>query len=169
MKYFKIGEVINTHGLKGELKIYSTSDFDDERYQIGNTVYLYQNDTYTPFKVASYRVHKGFPLVSFEGYQDINLVEEFKGSLICISEEDRAPLPEGKHYVDELLGLDVYSDKDEYIGKVIDVEETNGAQNNLRVEREDGTSVLIPNVPAFVTEVNSETKRITIHVIEGLL
>ena len=43
MKYFKIGEVINTHGLKGELKIYSTSDFDDERYQIGNTVYLYQN------------------------------------------------------------------------------------------------------------------------------
>ena len=89
--------------------------------------------------------------------------------MICISEEDRAPLPEGKHYVDELLGLDVYSDKNEYIGKVIDVEETNGAQNNLRVEREDGTSVLIPNVPAFVLDVNKETKRITIHVIEGLL
>ncbi|MBR2825219.1 MAG: ribosome maturation factor RimM [Solobacterium sp.] len=169
MKYFKIGEVINTHGLKGELKIYSTSDFDDERYKIGNTVYLYMNETYTPFKVASYRVHKGYPLVSFENHQDINLVEHFKGALVCVSENDRQRLEEGKYYVDELLDLDVYSEENEFIGKVIDVEETNGAQNNLLVEKEDGAKVRIPNVPAFVIDVDREMKRITIHVIEGLL
>lgn len=169
MNYYKIGQVMNTHGLKGELKIYSTSDFDEERYQIGNTIYLYFEGTYYPFKVATYRVHKGNPLVSFEGYQDINLIEHFKGALVCISEEDRHPLEEGKYYRDELIDMEVYDEENHYIGRIIAIEETNGAQNNLCIEREDGSIVRVPNVPAFVVDVNKDENRMKIHVIEGLL
>lgn len=169
MNYYQIGKIIGTHGLKGEVKIYSTSDFDDERYEIGNTVYLYHEGTYQPFIVASYRIHKGNPLVSFVDFQDINLIEKYKGALVCVSEEDRGELPEGYYYQDELIGMKVYREEGDYIGTIIDVEETNGAQNNLRVLREDESSVLIPNVPAFVKSVDKEENRMVIHVIEGLL
>ena len=82
MAYIRIGKVVNTHGLKGELKISSESDFDDIRYKKGNTVYLRTEEGYVPFEVATFRLHKGFPLVSFKDFQDINLVEKFKNCIV---------------------------------------------------------------------------------------
>lgn len=169
MQYIPIGKIINTHGLKGEVKIESWSDFDDLRYTIGNTVYLETRDEMLPMVVASYRVHKGNPLVSFEGYQDINLVEGYKTCVLYMDGEDRQALPEGKYYVDELIGLYVQDEQGNPIGVVIAVEETNGAQKNLRVQREGLKDALIPNVPAFVKQVDQEQGTITIQVIEGLL
>ncbi len=169
MEYIEIGRAVNTHGLKGELKIESWSDFDEIRYEAGNTVYIEYRDEMIPLTVKTYRSHKGFALVSFEGYQDINLVEKFKGCILLVNAEDRPDLEEGEYYFDELIGFKAVDENGSLIGEVISVEETAGAQNNLRVERSDGTTVLIPNVPAFVTEINDETETITIHVIEGLL
>ena len=76
MKYIRIGKMINTHGIKGEAKIYSYSDFDDERYAKGNTVWMKHGDEMIPLTVKTYRVHKGFLLVSFEELKDINPVEQ---------------------------------------------------------------------------------------------
>ncbi|MCR5230954.1 MAG: ribosome maturation factor RimM [Solobacterium sp.] len=169
MEYIEIGKAVNTHGLKGELKIESWSDFDEIRYEAGNTVYIEYKDELIPMKVKTYRSHKGFALVSFEDYQDINLVEKFKGCILLVNAEDRPDLEEGEYYFDELIGFRAVDEEGNPIGEVIDVEETAGAQNNLRVRRDDGTTVLIPNVPAFVTEINDEEGIITVHVIEGLL
>jgi len=169
MEYVRIGKAINTHGLKGELKIESSSDFDDLRYEKGNTVYLYWNGEYLPFTVATYRVHKGYSLVSFEGYQDINLIEQYKGALVCIPKDERHELEEGEYYMDELIGLMAEDEAGRHIGEVIDVEETNGAQNNLVIRKDDGSEVLVPYVDEFIKDVNLEVKSITIHVIEGLL
>ena len=169
MEFITIGRAINTHGLKGELKIESWSDFDELRYRKGNTVYLLQNDTYTPFIVATFRTHKGYSLVSFEDYQDINRIESFKGSLVCIRREDQQALPEGEFYRSQLIGLRVYDETGTLIGTVVSVEETSGAQNNLRVEREGMKDALIPNIPVFVKQVDLSSGRIVIHAEEGLL
>lgn len=169
MEYITIGRAVNTHGLKGELKIESWSDFDELRYQKGNTVYLLQNDTYKPFKVATFRTHKGYSLVSFEDYQDINRIESFKGSLVCIRKEDQHTLPEGEYYRSQLIGLQVYDEAGTLIGTVTAVEETSGAQNNLRVRREGSKDALIPNIPEFVKQVDLSAGRIVIHAEEGLL
>ena len=169
MGYIQIGTIINSHGLKGELKIRSSSDFDDLRYQTGNTVYLYQNGSYLPVKVASFRVHKGYSLVSFEGMQDINLAEQYKNSLVCIQDTDRHELEDGEYYIDELNGMKVVDEAGNEIGTVIAVEPTVGAQNNLRVKKTAGGTALIPNVDEFVKEIDEEQSVITIHVEEGLL
>ena len=78
MEYLRIGVIINTFGLKGELKIKSFSDFDDERYQKGNEVLVKINEEYKPFIVDTYRIIKGTSVVSFKDHNDINLVEHLK-------------------------------------------------------------------------------------------
>ena len=76
MEKLKIGKVLGTHALKGELKIRSYSDFNDQRFVIGNKLYL--NNIEDPFIIKTVRIHKGNYLVSFEGLQDINLVEKYQ-------------------------------------------------------------------------------------------
>ncbi len=169
MGYIRIGTIINTHGLKGEAKIESYSDFDEIRYEKGNTVLILVNDELVPATVRSFRVHKGYPLVAFEEYPTINEIEPLKNCDVYILDSDRHELPEGEYYFDELIGMEVEDEEGHLIGTVIDVEETNGAQNNLRVEREGQSDVLIPNVPFFVKKIDEDANRITVHVIEGLL
>lgn len=167
MDYIKIGTIVNTFGLKGEVKILSCTDFEEERFEVGNTVYLEVEQDYVPFVVASYRNHKGNPLVSFKGYEDINLIEKYKGYDIYFNLDDIPALEDG-YYFFELKGLKVYDEQKRYIGEVSEVEET-GANNNLRVHKEDGNDCLIPFVDPFIVDVDLDEEKIIVHVIEGLL
>lgn len=169
MEYIEIGRIINTHGLKGEMKIESWSDFDEIRYQKGKTVYILQNDEYLPFKVRSFRVHKGFPLVMLEGIPDINSAEQYKNCVICMNADDRHKLPAGEFYADELIGMKAEDEEGRNIGEVIAVEETRGAQKNLRIRMADGKEFLLPDIPYFVIHVDTENRIIRIHMDEGLL
>lgn len=169
MEYIEIGKIVNTHGLKGELKIESWSSFDEIRYAKGNTVFLKIDNNYVPFTVATYRSHKGFPLVSFEGFQDINLVEKYKFHIVYIDKDERDELEEDEFYSDELLDLDVLDDDSNKIGTVIAVEFTNGAQDNLRVRTSEGKEFLVPYVDEFIFDVNLDENYIQIHLMDGLL
>lgn len=169
MEYICIGKIVNTFGIKGELKIKSYSDFDAQRYHKGNTVYIRKDGRNLPFTVASFRTHKGFSMVSFKDHQDINLVEQYKDCDIYIDKESRAKLPEGEFYRSDLIGLAVFDEKDEKIGFVRDVEETSGANNNLRIVMDDECEVLVPYVKAFIRNVDLENGRIIINRVEGLL
>ena len=168
MQYIKIGKIVTTHGIRGEVKIQSYSDFDTERYRKGACVYICSEGNYIPFVVHSYRVHKWYPLVAFEENLDINKIEQYKNCDVFIDKSERKPLTDGRYYVQDLLGLTVKDEEGNIIGTVLDVEETLGAQKNLRI-RTEKKEVLVPYVPAFVKEVNLESEIIVIHVVEGLL
>lgn len=168
MEWIKIGVLIKPFGIKGEMRVYSMTDFPQERFKKGKTVYLKTEKGHEPFKVASFRIHKDEPLVSFEGYQDINLIEKYAKAEIEIRKEDLHRLKEGEYYFFELKGLEVIDQKANCIGTVLQVEE-GAANNNLRVITTDKKEVLIPYVPAFIKKVDLEAKRIIVNVIEGLL
>lgn len=169
MDFIEIGKIVNTHGLKGELKIESWSSFDSIRYKKGNTVYLNINKEYVPFIVNSYREHKGYVLVTFEGLQDINLVEKYKTYIVYIDKDSRDELEDDEYYSDDLVDLDVLDDDGNAIGKVIAVEFTNGAQDNLRVETKNNKEFLVPYVDEFILDVNIDEGYIQIHLMDGLL
>lgn len=169
MEYICIGRIVNTFGIRGEMKIQSYSDFDEKRYAKGNTVYILYQDQYLPFVTASFRRHKGFSLVSFADHQDINLVEQYKECEVYIDKDSRQVLKKGEYYRSDLEGLEVFDEEGNRIGKVSAVEDTLGANTFLRVEREEGNDVLIPYVKAFVKEVQMEEGKIIIHMVEGLL
>lgn len=169
MKYIKIGTIINTHGIRGEVKIMSCSDFDEERYAEGAQVFVEKDGSFLPLTVKSYRVHKGFPLVSFQEWKDINDAEQYKTCGLFVPEESRPPLTDGRHYISDLIGMSVVDEEGRMIGTVRDLEDTRGAQRNMRVAREGMKDALIPYVPAFILRVDDRNREITVRVIEGLL
>lgn len=160
-----IGKIINTHGIRGELKIYPTSDNADERFMPGETVYLTFNKKEVSFEIESVRVHKGVLLVVFKDHHDINLVEKYKGCILYVEadhEED-----EDDFYYFELIGCKVF-ENDQLIGEVTEILETQ-AHEILRVKRENNADVLIPYVDEFIMDVDVDEKVITVQLIEGML
>ena len=164
MEYVLIGRIVNTHGIKGELKVESYTDFVKERYQKGSAVYV--GEKHLPFTVKSFREHKGFILVLFEGNEDINLVEKYKNEYIYKADEDIAPLKDGEYYFRDLRGLDVYVNGKK-TGTVINVEE--GSRYNYLRIRTDDEEKLVPYLKQFVLNVDLENKKIDIVDMEGLL
>ncbi|MBR0138140.1 MAG: ribosome maturation factor RimM [Erysipelotrichaceae bacterium] len=166
MDYVLIGKIVNTFGIKGELKIDSYTDFVKERFKKGSTVYI--GEKHLPFTVKGYREHKGFLLVSFIDHEDINLVEKYKNQLLYKAKEDIKPLKKGEYYFSDLIDLSVYVENEE-IGRVMKVEE-GIRNNNLRVRRnDDGKEYLVPFLPVFIENVDLEKKRIDVVKMEGLL
>ncbi len=167
MEWIKIGALIKPFGLKGEMKVFNMSDFAEERYRKLNTVYIKLNEEMLPLKVASFRMHKDAPLVSFVGYQDINLVEKLSKCEIFVKKEELPPLKNGEFYIFQIKGLRVVDEVGQEIGVVTQVEPT-GKNNVIRVKTAE-KEVLIPYVPAFIKNVDLDKQEIIVHVIEGLL
>ena len=164
MEYILIGKIINTHGIKGELKVELLTDFFAERFKKDSTIYIGEN--YMPFIVHNCRMHKGFLLLQLKDNEDINLVEKYKNMYIYKNKEDVAPLKDGEYYYRDLKGLDVYQDNI-LKGKVISVEEGN-KYNFLRIKMADEEK-LIPYLKQFILNVDLDNHRIDVVLLEGLL
>ena len=165
MEYVTIGKIINTHGVKGELKVDSYTDFAKERFKKNSKVYLGEDKQ--EMTVSSFREHQGYLLILFKEYEDINLVEKFKNMEIFKSKEDVKPLKDG-FYFSDLRDLNVFVEN-KLVGKVLRVEQ--GARNNnLRVLKiEDNKECLIPFLPQFIEDVSLKESRIDVIKMEGLL
>ncbi len=157
-----IGTIVNTHGIKGELKVKSSTDFIEERFKKGNIVYIDNHGSTLEMKVKTMRIHKGLVLVSFEDNLDINLVEKYKGCLLYAL-KDTNLLDEGEFYVSDLVDCEVF-DQDKLIGKVIDVQ-LYDHHDVLVVQGKK--KILIPYVDAFVKNEDIDNKRIDVNLIEG--
>jgi len=165
MEYLKVGNIINTFGIRGELKIDSLTDFPQERFKAGKVLYILFNNRYEAVTVKSYRVHKGFVLLLLKDLENINFVEKYKGSDLYVSKNDLHKLKDGQYYFFQLVDCEVFYN-DTLIGKVIDID--GGYQPVLRV-KSDGKEVLIPYVDRFIKNVDLETKKINVDLIEGML
>lgn len=165
MDYLKVGNIINTFGIKGELKVESLTDFEQERFQKDQTLFVEYQHQYVPVKVSSYRLHKGFVLLALTGLDNINLVEKYKGCCLYVAKKDLHPLKQGQYYFFQLMDCDVYHNG-ERIGQVTEVQAY--YQVILRVQTQQ-KEVLIPFVDCFIQKVDLENKRIDVQLIEGML
>lgn len=166
MEKLKIGKIVGTHGLKGELKVRSDSDFADERFKKGNEIIIkYQNQDLV-YTIASSRVHKGNYLISFVDFQDINLVEKYIGAFVY-GYKDEELLAEDEYFYDDLIGLEVVSTTGKVIGPVTSIYD-NTRHDILNVDYH-GKNVAIPYVEAFIKEVDLEKEVIVVELIKGLI
>lgn len=164
---FTIGKIVNTHGIKGEVKVLRISDFD-ERFTPEQTVYVIKDDKPIELTIATHRLHKGFDLIQFKDYANINLVESFKGCKLKIREDQLTELEDHEFYYHEIIGCEVYTSDNTKLGKVKEILSP-GANDVWVVKRETGKDLLIPYIEDVVKQVNIETKRIVIEPMEGLL
>lgn len=165
MKKLRIGKIIATHALKGELKIRSISDFNDERFKVGNKLILINDKEEVSLNIKKVRFHKGNFLVTFEGLENINLVEKYIGYDVYGYKDD-VELDEDEYFYDDLIGCDVYSN-DKLLGTVNEIS-SNGPQDIL-VFKHNNKKVMIPYVDAYINKVDIENKRIDINLIEGFI
>ena len=159
-----IGKIVNTHGIRGELKVVPTTDFIENRFCVGHQVLIKYGKEWLNFEIDSVRFHKGCILITFQGFHNINDVEKYKGLDLFIEVEGSE---DDDYYYYELVDCEVYY-QDKLVGVVSEILETE-AHEILRIQREGLKDVLIPYVDRFILDVDVDKKRIDVDVIEGML
>lgn len=156
-----IGQITGTFGIKGELKVYSESDFVDYRFRKGTKIVI-NDEMYT---ITSSRFHKGNVLITINELYDINQVLDKVGMKITTFDDEIPPLNENEYYIDQLIGLSLYNTLNECLGKVNDVIEIPSGYL-LEIVDDKNKKFLVPFVDAFVKKIDEE--KIIIEEIEGL-
>jgi len=166
--YFEIGKIAGTHGIKGTLRVFPTTD-DPSRFELLKEVIIEYKDEKKVCKVSKVAYHKNFVLLTLEEYNDINDAEKLKGGRILITEDKALPLGKDEYYTRDLYDIDVYTDEDEYLGKIADVYIT-GANDVYSVvgEATGGKEMLIPAIKQCILSVDIENRKMIVKLLEGL-
>lgn len=166
---FQIGVVAGTHGLKGEVKVFPTTD-DVKRFQQLKTCYLVSGrDGERTLTLERARGGGKFVILKFKDLDRIEDVERFRSAKLFVDRKDAIPLEEGEYYVADLIGLTVVNEDGETVGTLTDVIFT-GANDVYACERADGKGeVLLPAIKDCVKSVDMERRVMTVHVMEGLM
>ncbi|MBR1718186.1 MAG: 16S rRNA processing protein RimM [Bacilli bacterium] len=156
--YRYLGKIVNTHGIKGEVRIISDIDYKDRVFTKGFNLYIgssKQKET-----INTYRVHKNFDMVTFDGISNINDVLKYKGEDVYILKSDIEGITTDEDYI----GLDAYTDK--FIGKVTGILK---GYNDILVIENDTKKYMVPKLDNFIKNIDFENKKIIIENIKGLI
>ena len=158
MEYIKIGKIVNTHGIKGEVRILSKFPYKDKVFIKGMNIYIDKKDKEV---INTYRVHKNFDMITMEGYSNINEILKYKGKYVYVNKED---IKLNNNYLDEdIIGLDIYV-KENYKGVLINIERYDKVV--LLVIKNNDKEYLVPY--DLIDNIDIDNKKIYIKEIEGL-
>lgn len=159
----EIGKVVNTHGIKGEIKIQPWCD-DPEIFDELEYIYIGGKK----FNIERSRFHKTCEIVAVEGINNINDAELLKNKIVTIEREVLGDLPEGTYYIADIIGLEVKTTDGVLLGKVSQVIGT-GSNDVYEVERKGKKPVLLPVIDDVVKQVDIDGGCITVSLIPGLV
>jgi len=169
LNHLRVGKIVNTQGLRGEVRVISQTDFPDERYKSGSKLTLFQEQK-DPIvlTVKSYRRHKNFDILSFENHPSINDVEKYRDGILKVSVDNLQTLSKNEFYYHEIIGLEVLVVGGEKIGKVKEILSP-GANDVWVVQREGKKDALIPYIESVVKKIDLTNGFIMIEWMEGLI
>ncbi|GAX90389.1 ribosome maturation factor RimM [Effusibacillus lacus] len=168
-RLIRVGSLVNTQGIRGEVRVISHTDFPEKRFARGSRLILVHPQLpRIELEVASARKHKNFYLLRFVGHPSINDVERYKGGELKIRETELESLPEGSNYIFELVGCRVETEDGEELGELVEVLQP-GANDVYVVKPPKGKSILLPAIPECIKEVDVANKLVRVHLMEGLM
>lgn len=170
-EYLNVGKLVNTHGIRGEVKVLSFTDFPDVRFKKGAKLLLFLEGKYNglPLIVESSRQVKGVYLLRFVDHPNINDVEKYKGADLKVPITEQIPLEDDEYYVRDVIGCEVYTDTEEYLGSVKEV--LSPGANDVWVVKQPNSKkeILLPVIQDVILSVDIKNKRIDVHLMEGLI
>ena len=166
-KYLEIGQIVNTFGIKGMVKIKPFTD-DINRFDKLKKVYIKNKDGKKEYQIQEVKYHKNMVLMKLEGVDTLEQAEILRQSYLLVNREDEEPLEEGVYYIVDLIGLEVYTDENIFLGKVDDIFNT-GSNDIYVVKDGKGKQILLPGIPDVIKDVDLEEGKITVHLIPGLV
>ena len=163
----KVGVITTTHGVRGEVKVYPTTD-EPERFLDLEYVLLDTGKELRRLDIKNVRFFKNLVILKFDGIDNINDIEQYVKKDLCVTRENAVKCEPGEYFICDLIGLDVITDEGEHIGKLTDVLET-GANNVYEVTADNGKTILIPVIDQCILDHNLEEKTVTVHMLPGLI
>ena len=164
LEYFVIGKIVNTQGIKGEVRVIPTTD-DINRFKKLKEIYIFRKGNLDLYEIEGVRFHKQFVLLKLKGIDSINEAELLKNTEIKIPKELAIPCEEDEYYISDLYGMKVLADEEE-IGIIEDIIFT-GA-NDVYVVKSKDSEILIPAIKQCILDVNVKEKIMKVHLLEGL-
>lgn len=154
-EYIEIGKIVNTFGIKGELKVQSKSDFLAYRFRVGAVIYLKMGQKILSVTISSMRILKGNVIITINDFKDINQVSSYVGSICLAKTNDVPPLNDDEYLIDDLVGLEVKTIDNEKYGKVKDVIIV-PSNDILEIELLEGSIALVPFIKDYIEKVSKE-------------
>jgi len=164
---FRVGVVSSTHGLKGEVKVFPTTD-DVKRFSTLKKCKLDTGVGFLDLEIQNVKFFKQFAILKFKGIDNINDIEKYRGKDLWITRENAIPLEEDEYFIADLIGLKVYTDEDNYFGELKDIIKT-GANDVYVVTTTDQKEVLLPATKECILDIDLSKKQIIVHILKGLL
>lgn len=166
-EYFELGQIVNTFGVKGMVKVKPFTDNVDQFEELGS-ILVERNKSMTEMQIEEIKYHKDMVLMKLKGVDDMNAAERLKGGTIKIHRSKARKLEEGEYFIADIIGSDVYTDTDEYLGKVDDIYNT-GSSDIYVVKDELGKQILLPAIKDVLLDIDIEKQRVTVHLLKGLV
>lgn len=160
------GKIVNTHGLRGEVKVIAWTDYPEDFEDI-EYVYVKRKTGDEKLHISSVKYQKNNLIIKFAEIKDINEAEKYKNQVLYVEREMLGELPEGVYYIADLIGLKVIDENGGEIGVIADVINT-GANDIYDVKREGNKNMLIPVIDDVVKKIDLENKLVQIKMMEGL-
>lgn len=160
--FIKVGKIVNTHGIKGELKILPLTD-DMTRFEDLEYVYVEKQK----IEIEDVWYKKNFVMLKFKGFDNINDVLCFKGKYVYVDKENAIELPEDTYFIFQIIGLNVYLKNGKFLGEIKDVIQT--GSNDVYVVKNDNREYLIPAIKEVIKEINLDDKKVIINPLEGMI
>lgn len=165
-EYLELGQIVNVKGLKGEVKLNSFAE-DITVFERLPKVFLKRKNELIEKEIEKVGYNKNQVILKFKGCDSIDEAEALRNMYLLVKRADLGELPEGVYYIVDLIGLDVYTDDGEFLGKVDDIYST-GANDIYVVKDELGKQKLLPGIDEVIKETNIDAGKIIVHLIEGL-
>lgn len=163
----KVGVVTSVHGIKGEVKVFPTTD-DSRRFKKLKQVYLDTGKEMLPLEIEGVKFFKQMVILKFKGYENPDDVMKFRQRELWIDRKDAVRLSKDEYFIADLIDMEVCDEEGKLIGTLKDVIST-GANDVYAVETPEGKEVLFPAIKQCVLDVDTEARKMTVHVMEGLL
>lgn len=163
---FTIGRIVNTHGVKGEMRVKPSTD-DIKRFEKLKEVYIMQRELKT-YEIESIRYHKDFVLLRLKGVETMNDAELLKNSIIKINRKDSLPLGTDEYYMADLYDINVETEEGRYLGVITDILVTGGNDVYVINNKETQKEILIPAIKQCIKIVDIENNKMIVHLLEGL-
>lgn len=163
----RVGIISNTHGIRGEVKVFPTTD-DLNRFRQLKEVLLDTGKELLPLEVTGVKFFKNQAILKFKGMDSINEIEKYKGKDLLVTRENAVPLEEGEYFICDLIGCLVFSEDGTELGELTEVLKT-AANDVYVVSTPEKKEILIPLTEECVQGIDTKTKRITVHLLPGML
>ncbi|MBT9775814.1 16S rRNA processing protein RimM [Clostridium sp. MCC353] len=162
----RVGVISSTHGIKGEVKVFPTTD-DPSRFKQLKKVILDTGKETLDLEIEYVKFFKNMVILKFKGYDNINDIEKYRGKDLLVTRDNAVKLEENENFIVDLIGIKVVTDEGQELGTLTDVLIT-GANDVYEVDT-GSKKVLLPAIPSCILDVDLDKQTMRVHVLDGLL